>query len=558
LLSLVIATMASMVTPDLAAGAGLFGSTPPWAVEAPGAAGQRFGLGLESFYERQESLRITESVRVITAGGHSINQGDDHDLLNRKFDLRFEQKGVGFLAPVALPSVRLAGGGAFHSTVFVRAATADVTLDFRDVTRSQDSTSLSGRGELFTVGADTVGSFCRGCPWFTAAGYRFEKLPSLEVERSPRLTLTDLEIARDEVTLERQVHEVSTRFGYAAPGGRVATFVGVVRRWTDIEVDDQVAFTRDGVETRLSSRTRLESEPTLGLAGVDVHLGPGLFGRLETSVGDEDYAVTLRMLYLGWGRKPAGTGIKEDEETREDTEIQEVARATAIAATMVEPLRRLEASLDRWRVCLNAGQCSAEEFLDTTEADLLEILAAPELAPLRDWAREGFREAREGLPAGTATGMRFASLRIQEQEESRAEVFERVLDLVREILGMAENQAAEKAPEKKKNGLLADLCVISTPVDGAYLLLWPRSERDNPDRQAETRTVGKMVNLYRGLYAYSVRREGYPTICEEGPGQPPCPRLNLVDDPQPVFECDLQASRCVRRAGPAGACDARR
>lgn len=218
-----------------------------------------------------------------------------------------------------------------------------------------------------------------------------------------------------------------------------------------------------------------------------------------------------------------------------------VASAAALAAALAGPLQRLEASLGRWRDCLGARRCSAEEFLRTTESDLLGTLEAPELAALRDWAQEGFREAREDFAAAATPGPRPASLR-REDEDDLVGLFEKVLELVSGPREMAE-----------KNALLTDLCVVSKPVDGAWFELWPSSQ---PERTKGRATAGELVNVYRGLYAFRVERQGYPTIvCDVRGGGRSCPRLDLVEDPQPVFECDLRAGRCSRQPGPAEACD---
>jgi hypothetical protein len=243
----------------------------------------------------------------------------------------------------------------------------------------------------------------------------------------------------------------------------------------------------------------------------------------------------------GHGR---GRVVVRESEQRSTAGAEVVARAAAIAAALTEPLRRLEISIGRWRVCLNAGRCSEEEFLSTTESELLGILAGPELAALRDWAAEGFRAARADLAAATKPGVRLASMRATE-EGGAADLFAKVLALVQDSRELAE-----------KNALLTDLCVVSKPVDGAWLELWPRSA---PDRNVGTLTAGKLANLYRGLYSYRVEHQGYGAIlCQVRSGERGCPQLNLVDDPQPILECDLRAGRCGRKSGPVEACDGAR
>lgn len=147
-------------------------SKPPWAVEAPGGAGARYGLGLDLFFEHQESLRITfmeqtlQARDLLTGREESQVVRTDPGLLNRKFDLRWDLAGAGIQPAVALPLPRTLG---LYSTLVFQAASADVSLDFRDRNRPEDSSSLDGRGPLFGTGLDVTRSLCRSCPWFAGA-----------------------------------------------------------------------------------------------------------------------------------------------------------------------------------------------------------------------------------------------------------------------------------------------------------------------------------------------------------------------------------------------------
>jgi hypothetical protein len=207
-------------------------SNPPWAVEAPGAAGARYGLGLDLFFERQESLRITFMEQTIRA--RDLIRGTeesgvvrtDPGLLNRKFDLRLDLTGAGIQPAIALRLPRALG---LYPTLIFQAAAADVSLDFLDRNRPGDSSSLSGRGALFGAGLDLTRALCGSCPWFAGASYFSQRLPSLTVDRSPGFGPPGFEVLEDEVRLSRDVQEASTRVGYGFSGNQVVSYLGVTR-----------------------------------------------------------------------------------------------------------------------------------------------------------------------------------------------------------------------------------------------------------------------------------------------------------------------------------------
>jgi hypothetical protein len=287
---------------------GLSNAQPPWAVEAPGVAGASFGLGLDIFSERQESLRINfmeQGIRsrdLLTGAEQGEVVRTDPGLLNRKFNFRFDLKGAGVQPAAAL---RLPPALGLYPTLVLQAAAADVGLDFLDRNRPGDSSSLGGRGPLFGAGLDLTRALCQGCPWFAGASYLFQRLPSLTVDRSPRFALPGFEVLDDEVRLGRDVQEASMRAGYGFPGSPVVSYLGVRHRWNDVKIEDHLRY-RDPfqeVETALASRTQLKSEVTLALAGVEARLGPRLFGRLEASAGGGDRGALLRVVYLGRNRE---------------------------------------------------------------------------------------------------------------------------------------------------------------------------------------------------------------------------------------------------------------
>jgi hypothetical protein len=389
-------------------------SNPPWVVEAPGATGARFGLGLDLFFERQESLRITfmeQSIRardLLSGTEESGMVRTDPGLLNRKFDLRLDLAGAGVQPAVALPLPRALG---LYSTLIFQAAEADVSLDFRDRNRPEDSSSLKGRGPLFGAGLDLTRSLCRSCPWFAGASYFFQRLPSRVVDRSPSFGPQGFEILEDDVQLSRDIQEASTRIGYGFSGNRVVSYLGVRHRWTDVEIKDHLRYHDPFgvVETTLDSRTRLASEVTLALAGVEARLGPRLFGRMETSVGDKDWGALFRVVYL-W---PEGSRqrVPDDAEARGLSDA-EVRGLELIAAGIAQRIAQIQARfLAGWKnltvVAGPDGQAAylvqeVETLLWRTEKDILAVLHEyPELEALEDWIGNEFRRARRvgGLAA---------------------------------------------------------------------------------------------------------------------------------------------------------------
>ena len=197
----------------------------------------------------------------------------------------------------------------------------------------------------------------------------------------------------DEVRLSQEVQELTTSIGYSVSSGRTKTYLGVRHRRTNLTIEDELGYIDPlgEIETKLASRTELKSEATLAVAGVESRVNDRLYGQVETAVGEGDLVVQANIRYL-WPPSPPPSSNGEKEEMRR--------RATEIAKGIAGPLRELEASLERWRVCLEQRTCSAEEFVDHTESALLGILSANELAGLRAWVLEEFRKVRraEGLP----------------------------------------------------------------------------------------------------------------------------------------------------------------
>jgi hypothetical protein len=293
-----------------------------------------------------------------------------------------------------------------YPTLVLQAGGADLGLEFGDRTRPQDSASLTGRGALFGVGADLAAPLCAGCPWLAFAGFRYQWLPETEVDRDPRLVLgvapggpgssqSVFDVLADETRLRREAREISARLAYGLPGARVLPFAGVRHRWTEVRIEDELAFRSSLGETRLETRTRLEAEPTLGLAGFDFQLGPRLFGSFETSVGEEDYGAALRMVALLQGPEVPLPGPPDGQSRR----------ARRIADALAPRMAQIEAEFLAGRAALTLtvgpnGEpayfvAEVKALLERTEAALLAALRQyPELEALGYWVREQFTAAR--------------------------------------------------------------------------------------------------------------------------------------------------------------------
>ncbi|HEX6903915.1 MAG TPA: hypothetical protein VF789_29660 [Thermoanaerobaculia bacterium] len=473
---------------------------PPWAVEAPGAARARFGLGLDVFFEHQESLRFsfleqTVRTRDLLTGGEEIGvMRTDPGLLNRKFDLQLELAGVGIQPAIALPSVGLPRDLRLYPTLVFQAASADVSLDFHDRTRAEDSSSLDGRGSLFGAGLDLATSLCQGCPWFTGASYRFQRLPSFTVDRSPPFGPSGFNVLEDEVRLSREVQEASARAGYSFSGNQVVSYIGVSHRWTDVEIEDHLRY-RDPygeVETTLDSLTRLDSETTLALAGVEARLGPRLFSRMETSVGDGDWGVLFRLSYL----------LTEPAPPTDPLYLEIAARIRKIRAEYLKAVNGLPEVVDLAVIYA---------LLERTERKLLDALPFPKFAALHDSVRDRFQKIREALAQETAGAASSRSL-------------PRFVPAVLSISGAisAEPVAARLATEPKSkldalvdfldliikrfenDDIIIKVCVKTSPEQGADVLVHAFSY---DEKQYTTYSNGTVV-VPRGLYAYRVELPG--------------------------------------------------
>jgi len=224
--------------------------------------------------------------------------------------------------------------------------------------------------------------------------------------------------------------------------------------------------------------------------------------------------------------------------------------AATIAASLAPRLAQIEAEFRERRAKLAPSfpPKAVSELLDTTETELLAALSYQELAALRDYVQEQFRQAHAELDksgvrkeAGeplfhARTLLTSLTLAMLPDEPTTSEsMLDRIARLLRRLTERAD-----------KNDLVTSLCVTSEPETHAKFLMRPRAVRG---WTIQTLTVGDLPVLYRGLYAYSMSKGLKRTHCER-PDREPCALINLVDDPQPIFDCDLAADACTRKSAP--------
>lgn len=550
--------IASLASPALAAETGE--EAPPWTVEAPGAAGARFGLGLDLFFEHQESLRITfqeqalRSLDPSTGNEVSTVVRTDPGLLNRKFDLRWDLTGVGIQPAVAVPFPRALG---IYPTLVLQAASADVSLDFLDRNRPEDSSSLDGRGSLFGAGLDLTRAFCEGCPWFAGLSFFSQQIPSFNVNRSPPFGLEGFEILDDEVQLRRDVQEVSTRVGYGFSGHRIVSYVGVRHLRTDVEIEDRLRY-RDPflVETSLSSRTKLESEVTLASAGVEARLGPRLFGRLETSVGEEDWGAFFRVVYLG-----------QEKESDEGLTQRDLRRLEEIASVVGPRIAEIHARfLADWKkLTVVEGPDGQPAYLvrellallDRTERAILGVLVDyPDLEALGDWVRDEFREARilGGLASVGATATRVAAVGMLQLPPDRStseggKVFSKVNQSVGDL------KSSALAGFHVRITFLVESIPGEKPLgDDASLTVFRRRSKRGAK---ETTLGGKGLSpggrrdMRVGSYSWVLKVDPRSKLdCDGNQGGPAvdCP-FDMVRDPCVTITCNSKRCRLAQGVG---------
>ncbi len=312
-------------------------SRPP----RPGSldTGFGFGLGLSYYFDRQTSLvstfdQSTVTLRDLDTGIVDTTVFDvDPKLNNRKLDFELELEGPGLYIPIDLPKIPGIGGGSLYPTLGFEVTAADVTFDSVEKARGELSSSLGGSGEMFGVGLDLTTRVRSSGKWFAGWSYWFRTLSSIDVGRAVPIggpkpigevnlglgsrelaarAAADLEILFDKVALSRETHEVSVRTGYAESTGKwyYAPYTGVLFRWTDIEIEDEIRFREPsiGLETTQETMTRFESETVQGIVGFEARLSESFFGRAESYFGEGDYGTRLQFAWkVGGGPGPSPT-----------------------------------------------------------------------------------------------------------------------------------------------------------------------------------------------------------------------------------------------------------
>ncbi|HVT61353.1 MAG TPA: hypothetical protein VHR45_23520 [Thermoanaerobaculia bacterium] len=532
------------------------GEPPPWAVESPAAAGAPFALGLDYVYDREDGLRISSATSVVTLRDLASGRTDtstissDPSLLNRKFDIRWTATGEGAQIPIALPQLRLAGVG-IDPTLVLQAASTALTLRFFDKPEPADSTALSGRASIFGMGLTLTAPLCRRrCPWFATAGYRFSELRPFAAGRSPAFAAAGFTVLEDQTRLRLRRDEGLLRIGRSLAAGRVALYLGWLRRRDLLRDDDTLLLRSEQVaeETLLTSSTRLGATTTAGLAGLEARLAPPLLVRIETIFGGRHLAVALKVAYLRLpARRPGVTIVhpsKEEERRR---------TAAKLAQSLVEALPGiLERFQAQRRKLLAEGGGDAypkdgiAALLDSTESELVRELKEEDLAPVRDYVGEVFQQARSDLGLSPRTARRrsstprvaLASLRAVADEPPPS----RPRGLADPVLDGLEAFMKGLYERATKNDLIVDLCVVSEP-EGARVTIYSK----DGTKIDPVETTGPMESVFRGRYFYTVEKKDFTTIkCDatsEATSQ--CTRINLWVKRQPKFTCDLKQATCV-------------
>lgn len=266
--------------------------------------------------------------------------------------------------------------------------------------------------------------------------------------------------------------------------------------------------------------------------------------------------------------------------------------AAALAAALYQHLSTVESWFRDRRERLLADspdpdslpRREVERLLDETEEELTRAIrwsqsqvmrAEPsatgrEVDPLLDWvsfrfgrlrtelraeARQvgqaGGRQERGPWPASAAPSLaswtafapapRAGAFRAGRQGFVPAEFLKRVLGNSDAVLTRLLQRAGHQE-------LSVELCVRTHP-SGATVKIWPASY---PRGVRETKTDGALSSVFRGLYLYEIKLSGHRNLsCLSLPqgNRPECAPLNLMDDDQPVWLCDLGTPDGARTPG---------
>ena len=214
-----------------------------------------------------------------------------------------------------------------------------------------------------------------------------------------------------------------------------------------------------------------------------------------------------------------------------------------------------------------------EALLDTTESELLTALSGyPELAPLADYLRDRFADARQELglgavatpaidrrqsylprvvPAHLSRASRASSLAVPARQatEDRGQadgVLASIYSFLQKLTGAA-----------RTNRLAIDrICVMSFPTEKATVRMWAESRPQSSERATETnnwiRTVWQSKYHYRFFLDPAI-----PHSCPDPQTATTenCILLDLWDNTGPLVECDVATGNCVSTSGSTAACE---
>jgi hypothetical protein len=553
------------------------GAAPAWAAESPQAAGAWVALGLDGAYTRQDGLQISAATTTTTLldlqHGTSVTTAvnDDPALLNRKFDLRWRSgPGGGAQVPIALPRLPL-WGLAIHPTLVLQGAWSGWRLGFFDKPELADSTAVSGQGAILGLGLDLTAQLCSGCPWFAGAGFRLHTMPGVSADRSPAIAAAGFSVPESQTRFRLRGGEGLLRIGRSLAGGRIAPYLGLLRRRDLLTIDDTVALRTEAEETLLRTHTGIVASGTAGIAGVGVRLFDPLLLRLETSFGDRLFTVSLKLSHLGLAVRPqsARTGTEMGSSQAGERSQEEVARQIIPALERArEELRRTATELGIGLPSPQGGGYEPQKvyfLLDQMEQKVIAALAGPELVAMRDYVHDLCAKARAeiaALPlvaAGRPPAARLARavfrgtppaavspaaapgekrLRVARAEPAPGHLDKGAVDGVWARLW---DKIAIIEFDAKKLDLQLDLCVKSDP-EGAVFSMNPVSYKRSG---GELQTNRLKPQVWRGLYQYTAKppRVQLKTATDRGKHW-----LNLVEGSPRVVECHLYEASDPRDA----------
>lgn len=195
------------------------------------------------------------------------------------------------------------------------------------------------------------------------------------------------------------------------------------------------------------------------------------------------------------------------------------------------------------------------EILALTEAELESHFDVPDFAPLRVKVAAVFhaarldlqaeKSARHALPAGPALAAWVPAGASGDRVDPK--VAGAALDRVRAFL-------LELLDFSRRQELVMDLCLVSRPRKEAR---FDMNAPGYPEKGYGRRTPGKLVNVFRGMYAYGVDSKGVSIECRPPAGKTdPC-LLDLWLATRPTFDCDFELKDCSLDEGWPPACNRR-